>query len=163
MAASPSPDQLALRLATKADHSAMAELFEAGFDEPFGLPAILDLLNPPGSFAVIAEGLTDDPSYPMKLGFVILSCAAEEAEIYTITVHPLFRKLGVGNALLDYGVSEARNRNVREFFLEVAVDNAAAIALYANFGFKRVGLRKNYYRRSSTLRIDALIMKKEYA
>ena len=42
--------------------------------------------------------------------------------------------------------------------LEVAVDNAPAQRLYAQYGFEGVGIRKGYYQPSNT---DALVMLRE--
>jgi ribosomal-protein-alanine N-acetyltransferase len=47
-------------------------------------------------------------------------------------------------------------------FLEVARDNAAAIALYKKMGFSLISTRKNYYQINNT-RVDALVMMLDYA
>jgi ribosomal-protein-alanine N-acetyltransferase len=52
-------------------------------------------------------------------------------------------------------VSEARRRGAGACTLEVRVTNHAAQALYHQFGFAPVGIRKNYYAETGE---DALIM-----
>ncbi len=53
----------------------------------------------------------------------------------------------------------ARQRRVGRAFLEVAVDNEAAIALYRRLGFHRAGKRLYYYDRGEAGRVDALVMR----
>lgn len=45
-------------------------------------------------------------------------------------------------------------------FLEVAADNAAALALYKAAGFQTAGLRPRYYKRAGG-EIDALVMRRD--
>ena len=55
----------------------------------------------------------------------------------------------------------AQTAGAEAMFLEVAADNAAAIALYAGAGgFVRVGARPGYYPRE-TGAIDALVMRRD--
>jgi ribosomal-protein-alanine N-acetyltransferase len=56
-------------------------------------------------------------------------------------------------------IPTARDLGAEEAFLEVAVDNEAAIALYATLGFRRAGLRKAYYDRGPAGFTDALVMR----
>jgi ribosomal-protein-alanine N-acetyltransferase len=48
---------------------------------------------------------------------------------------------------------------VKALFIEAAVSNHAALALYAASGFEKAGMRKNYYKRGGGHE-DALIMRK---
>jgi ribosomal-protein-alanine N-acetyltransferase len=51
---------------------------------------------------------------------------------------------------------------VKSLFIEVAISNPAALALYGSCGFKEAGLRKNYYQHGDGAREDALIMRKGF-
>ena len=53
-----------------------------------------------------------------------------------------------------------KNEGVKSLFIEVAVSNQAALALYASSGFEKAGTRKNYYERGDGSHEDALIMRK---
>ena len=133
------------------DLPVVGALFEAAFGEPYGAAAVRDLLKPPACFGLLAE--TDAPA-----GFAIASVAADEAEILSIGVAPPYRQRGIGAALLARAAERAAERGAGRLFLEVGTDNAAAAALYDAFGFRQVGLRRDYYRRADGRRVDARIL-----
>lgn len=149
-------DPLSVRPATTADLDAMGLLFEAAFDEPYGAAAVGDLLKPPSAWALIAE--TDRP-----VGFLLASTAADEAEILSIGVAPNARGKGIGKSLINFLVQHAKSKGAIKIFLEVASDNTAGLALYDGAGFKRVGLRRNYYKRRGNRFVDALILRRDLA
>jgi len=68
-----------------------------------------------------------------------------EAEILDLAVAQVQRRKGHARFLLERFLQLAAKNGVREVFLEVRESNAAAIALYTNFGFSRSGRRPNYY------------------
>lgn len=92
-------------------------------------------------------------------GFVSGRVIADEAEIISVAVAPSERGKGLGREMLSDFLSELRKTPARSVFLEVASDNDAARRLYAHFGFTQAGLRKDYYKRSDTIFVDALILK----
>ena len=91
--------------------------------------------------------------------FIILSVAAGQAEILTIATAKAVRRKGLGVALLRAAEEALRKQSVSEVFLEVAEDNAAAIALYREAGFTPMGRRPAYYRRANG-RVAALTFSK---
>ena len=105
----------------------------------------------PGFFGEIGW-VRDDP-----IGFAIALALGEEAEILSLGVTPAGRRTGMGSALLDSICSDARRRGAERVILEVAVDNKAALALYATRGFTVVGRRRNYYQQAGGF-ADALIL-----
>jgi ribosomal-protein-alanine N-acetyltransferase len=78
----------------------------------------------------------------------------------TLAVAPEARRRGLGRALLDAGLAAAAASGAEAMFLEVAADNAAALALYAGAGFDRVGLRRGYYPRVAGSAADALTLRR---
>ncbi len=90
-------------------------------------------------------------------GFILLRVTMDEAEILTLAVRPENRRTGYGQALLNAALAYVRQENVTRCFLEVAVDNTAAISLYGRSGFVTCGRRKEYYQREYG-QIDALMM-----
>ncbi len=91
-------------------------------------------------------------------GFALIRTIAGESELLTIAVAPEVRRQGLGRGLLEAALSAARDKSAEEMFLEVAADNAAAIALYARAGFTETGRRAAYYRQPDGSRVDAVLM-----
>lgn len=69
------------------------------------------------------------------------------AFIHSFYVDKRYRKKGIGKKLLQKVIDILKNDGFREIELTVNPSNEAADRLYKNFGFKRVGLRKNEYGR----------------
>jgi ribosomal-protein-alanine N-acetyltransferase len=138
-----------LRPATSADAAVLAEMHKTAFEAPWGEGEIGALLDGPGGFALIAED--DGPR-----GFILCRAIGGEAEVLTLAVDPRARRRGLGRALVQEGVNVARARGAEAFFLEVAEDNKAAIALYQALRFTWQGRRPKYYQGAT----DALIMRR---
>jgi len=92
--------------------------------------------------------------------FIIVSAPAEQAEILTIATRETARRQGFGRQLIDHTVEQLRDQNASELFLEVAEDNAAALALYRGAGFLPIGRRPAYYRRANG-RVAAITFSKK--
>jgi ribosomal-protein-alanine N-acetyltransferase len=134
--------------------AALAEIHRLGFEPAWTAKELAVLCETPGAFALIASN-QHGPA-----GFVLCRVAADEAEVLTIATLPEFRRRGVGSALLDQALIVAGQRGARSVFLEVALDNAGALALYAARGFREVGRRPRYYARVGG-DVAALIMKRD--
>lgn len=79
------------------------------------------------------------------MGFLALRCAADCAEILNVAVHPARVRSGVGTALLQQALQQLQAQGVRRVSLEVAQDNAPALALYTRAGLAKWGVRKDFY------------------
>ena len=93
-------------------------------------------------------------------GFLMAQNVLDQAEILTLAVDPECRRQGIAARLVADFHQSCLKRAVSKVFLEVAADNAAAIALYRANGYDEVGLRKRYYSHPDGRRIDALVMEK---
>ncbi|MBC7327387.1 GNAT family N-acetyltransferase [bacterium] len=60
--------------------------------------------------------------------------------IYSLYVAPLYRGLGVGEALMRRLLEEARKERAKEVFLFVRADNKPAISLYEKLNFEKITL-----------------------
>ena len=79
----------------------------------------------------------------------------DEANLGNIAVAPEFRSKGVGEAMLDFILARVVEQGMVHIYLEVRVTNEPAIRLYQKKGFRKIGVRKRYYRDNKE---DALIM-----
>jgi ribosomal-protein-alanine N-acetyltransferase len=80
-------------------------------------------------------------------GFAVASLLQQEtvAEVDGLVVDPVYRRQGIGSALIGASMAWAANAGASEVRLEVRATNAAAIALYRRHGFCEVGIRRAYY------------------
>jgi len=138
--------------ATPDEAPAMASAHAQAFDRPWDETAFRDLLASTGVFGFVADG--EDPA-----GVVLCRTIAGEAEILTLAVPPWARRRGIAKALMAAALGMARELGANWAYLEVDVDNAAAVALYEGLGFSRAGLRRAYYDRGPSGRADALVMR----
>ena len=90
------------------------------------------------------------------LGWAGLMTVAEAAQIFTVGTVPCARRQGVARRLIEAMLDEARRRDATEVFLEVRVDNEAAMSLYEGFGFTPLRIRRGYYDGG---RVDAVEMR----
>ncbi|HLZ77017.1 GNAT family N-acetyltransferase [Phenylobacterium sp.] len=139
--------------ATAAECAAMAAAHAEAFaDKAWRDDEFEDLLEGEGIFGFLAED-----SRPA--GVILCRVAGGEVEVLTVGVTPAARRRGVAQALIRAALASAREAQASEAFLEVAVDNEGAIALYEALGFRRAGLRKSYYDRGAAGFTDALVMR----
>lgn len=68
-----------------------------------------------------------------------------EAELNRIAVLTEHRNKGIGRYLLNEYVNFLKENGCTRLMLEVRETNHPAISLYASAGFKKDGIRKNYY------------------
>ncbi len=92
--------------------------------------------------------------------FIIVSSAADQAEILTLATASSARRQGLGREILKAVTPRLKNDGTIDLFLEVAEDNAPAIALYRSTGFIPMGRRPGYYRRAGG-RVAALTLSKK--
>ena len=79
------------------------------------------------------------------VGWIVMSGAGAEADVMTIATTEAARGKGIGRALLQAGIGWAQDRGSEVIHLEVDERNAAALAMYASFGFEEWGRRPDYY------------------
>lgn len=130
----------------------------ACFTEHWGLPLMTSLMSGPGGRALLAEAGAPPDAVPT--GFAVFRIAADEAELLAIGVLEQARRQGLGRALLSAVLDDAAAANARVLFLEAAVDNDAALALYRDLGFEAIGLRPAYYHRPEGVQVDARVMRR---
>lgn len=90
------------------------------------------------------------------IGYGGVMVHGEEGHITNVAVNPDFHHRGVGRAIMLDLMTVAREREAESVALEVRVGNWPAQRLYAWFGFRPIGVRKNYYAETGE---DALVMR----
>jgi len=78
-------------------------------------------------------------------GFVVGYTSGNVGLIYTLDVHPDYRRMGVGSVLLKRMEEVLASKGARILRLEAAIENPAALALYLTAGFRKGSLIKDYY------------------
>lgn len=141
------------RLASLEDVALLAALHEESFGAAcWSLAQIAESLKLDTTAAIIAqEGAA-------VLGFVLCQIVPYiEAEILTLCIAPSARRKGAGLLLLNAAIAAVRQKKAQRLFLEVAVDNTVALALYKKAGFCVLGKRPGYYKREG-LAVDAVML-----
>ena len=112
-------------------------------------------------FAALLEGagaiLTGDAR-----SFVLGRVTLDEAEVLTLATAPAHRRQGLARGALDAFVAAAAARGAGRVFLDVAEDNAAALALYRAAGFREIGRRRDYFVRAGGA-VAGLVMARDGA
>jgi ribosomal-protein-alanine N-acetyltransferase len=139
-----------IRLAQRRDVPDLLVIEESQFPEPWTKGMLIEEITNTETrrYTVAIEKKT-------IVGYLGVMFVIDELHVNTIGTLPGFEGRGVASALLDDAWSDAHARNIKRATLEVAVSNERAIALYYRYGFRPVGVRKNYYEKSNE---DALVL-----
>lgn len=89
------------------------------------------------------------------VGYAGLMMTLDDGHVTTIAVDPAWHRHKIGTRLLLALAREAILRGATGLTLEVRLGNKSAQELYRTFGFRPVGVRKNYYAETKE---DALVM-----
>ena len=92
------------------------------------------------------------------LGYYVAMQGVDEVHLLNITVSLNYQRQGWGRIMLDALALWSRGLGAQWLWLEVRVGNTRAIAVYEAHGYRRVGLRKNYYPAGHGQREDAVVM-----
>ncbi len=138
-----------IRKMTADDAPGVAELEEAVFPDAWKIKDIFSYICMPDGmcYAAVADGKV--------VAYILGRVIPPEGEVYRIATREGYRRRGIAYRLLDYAVKCQKGRGLESLFLEVRSRNVPARNLYHSYGFREVGLRKNYY---SDPTDDAVVM-----
>lgn len=125
-----------------ADIDAVVEIEKHSFDRPWSRGLFLRELESAISRTTLAR---EAPPSHRVVGYICRWLILDEMQILNVAVHPDWRRRGVGRALMEEVLAEAREKGVRSVILEVRDGNANAVQLYSSLGFQRSGVRRDYY------------------
>lgn len=95
-------------------------------------------------------------------GYGMISLAADESHILNFAIKPANQRQGLGERLVRHLIDVAKNRSIKNMFLEVRVSNISAMRLYEKVGFICIDRRKDYYDTlDKEVKEDAWVMKLE--
>jgi ribosomal-protein-alanine N-acetyltransferase len=139
-----------IRLAERRDVGELLVIEESQFPEPWTKRILLDEIENEETrrYTVAVEKRR-------IVGYLGVMFVLEELHVNTIGTLPQEEGRGIASSLLDEAWADAHERGLKRATLEVAVSNKRAIDLYYRYGFRPVGVRKNYYEKSNE---DALIL-----
>lgn len=92
------------------------------------------------------------------LGHVVAMEGVEETHLLNITVAPARQGQGWAHMMLDALCLWSRRQGAQWLWLEVRESNQRALHVYERYGFRRVGLRKDYYPADRQQREHAVVM-----
>ena len=86
-----------------------------------------------------------DKETKAAVGYCIFTTSFEVADLCRIAVSQEFRRKHIAEKIIKISIEELKKRNVSRILLEVRKNNISAISLYEKYGFKQIGIRKEYY------------------
>jgi ribosomal-protein-alanine N-acetyltransferase len=87
-------------------------------------------------------------------GYIMSWLVADELHITNLAVSPAHRRSGLAAGLVEHALEDARDNGASWCQLEVRFSNRPAQALYRKFGFRKIGIRREYYHDGE----DAVVM-----
>ncbi|NUE65860.1 ribosomal protein S18-alanine N-acetyltransferase [Snodgrassella sp. ESL0253] len=139
-----------IRAATLADIPALQAMEQQCNPSPWSAAQLTGSINAPQPVWVI-----DLPEHGV-VAMLVWQKLPDEAEIHLLNTHPAHRRQGYAQQLLEHLFQWAQLQHISRILLEVRASNCGALQLYEHNGFKRCGLRRNYYQNGD----DAVLMEK---
>ena len=91
------------------------------------------------------------------IGYAVVMTALDEAHLLNFAVASRWQQRGVATRFLQFLLDRAQDGKRDMLYLEVRPSNVAGLKLYQRFGFKQLGVRRDYYP-AVTGREDALFL-----
>lgn len=124
------------------DSTKIYELELLCFKEPYSINVINCIIKSHECFLISYENNI--------VGYVIMLKTDASYELIKIAIIEKMRNKSIAKLALE----EFINHHKTNIYLEVSKNNIYAIKLYESIGFKKINIRKNYYKDNS----DAIIM-----
>lgn len=113
-----------------------------------------ELMTNPGSIMLVARA--QHVGSCGVIGFFAGWTVEDELHINNIASDLEYRRMGVGQRLIQTAIIEGSRRGISFVLLEVRASNEAAQSLYRKLGFSFISRRRDYYRFPTE---DAFVMK----
>ena len=134
----------------------MAAAFDPAFGEAWSRRQVEDaLVVGRCSYRLICAAGGNPEAGAAAAGFYLSRTAFDEEELLLLAVDPSARRRGLGQTLIDWLRTDARERGARRLLLEMRRGNPAE-RLYCRNGFAVIGERPGYYQKPDGQRTDAI-------
>ncbi|MBD7915617.1 ribosomal protein S18-alanine N-acetyltransferase [Clostridium sp. Sa3CUN1] len=133
--------KIVYNLMNSSDIEGVFNISKSCFSTPWSLDSIKSELNNPLAKYIVAV----DKDLDLVVGFIGAWIVVGEASITNIAVDKNYRKIGIGNKLLESLINLCSDLNCTLINLEVRESNLTAQNLYKKHGFIIDGVRKGYY------------------
>lgn len=141
-------DNVEISLMNNTDFEAISPILSSEFDDFWSTNTLKEELENANSTYIVAKINQE------IVGFAGIWKSVDDVHITDIVVKKNYRQKGIGSSLLQELISLTKKLNYKELTLEVNAKNDPAKKLYFKYGFKELGIRKNYYHNTD----DAIIM-----
>ena len=131
-----------IRKATLADLDQLVELERVGFTSDFFTRAQFRHYLTRGHGVVLLDSARGQAR---GMAVVMWRIGGKSCRLYDIVVRPGLRGRGLGGRLLDAAEAHARRQGCVRLVLESRRDNATAIRLYEERGYRRFDVLPDYY------------------
>lgn len=121
------------------DLDTIADLEEAIFNPPWSKKALCEFVAYDTNKILVAS------LNGFVVGYITYSTVLDEIQIANVAVNTEHRKRGIAQGLLRALHDIGSKNNIKVITLEVRQSNDAAICLYEKMGYKKTGVRKNFY------------------
>jgi ribosomal-protein-alanine N-acetyltransferase len=137
------PEELRIRIkkAKAIDISTIASIEQQEFPNPWKKNYLTDELSHDISYFYAAEDILTH----QLVGYIIFWIVEDLLELHKIVTAENYKRKGIGKKLFLFMLEIAKQKRVKEIFLEVRKSNTEAIKFYESFHFELAGTRKDYY------------------
>jgi [ribosomal protein S18]-alanine N-acetyltransferase len=149
------PLEVQFEAMTPAWLAAVAQVERSAYEHPWSETNFADSLNAGYHAQVLTGGHGPDA---VLLGYFVAMKGLDEVHLLNITVAPAHQRQGWACVMLEALALWSRGQGAKWLWLEVRVGNARAKAVYERYGFRQMGVRRNYYPATANGREDALVM-----
>jgi ribosomal protein S18 acetylase RimI-like enzyme/predicted double-glycine peptidase len=131
-----------IRSATVRDIDALVDIENACFDsDRLSRRSFRYLLTKGNAVILVAE----HQGQVCGDAVILFNASTSLARLYSIAIHPDFRKLGIGAQLVQAAEASALDGECAYLRLEIRKDNPASIALFRKMGYREIGVHPDYY------------------
>ena len=145
------PEPLSLAPMTAAWLSEVAHIEKRAYAHPWSTGNFADSLRAGYHASLLLQG-------EQVLGYFVLMKGLDETHLLNITVTPEAQGQGHARRMLHEVVAWSARQGAQWLWLEVRVSNTRARRIYERYGFKEMGVRRNYYPLAPFKREDAVVM-----